>query len=126
MKTFIDPTIILISAKADDTVIDQLDPQAKGDEAMSEHRDQFRLPFLLDLRPSSEFYYDSARSKLMSLNIAEDDGPSFSLSVPGEYPFGHNETGAQGQQCQLLRLAGWVDIESRVTVSELAEDTMHY
>lgn len=117
MKTFIDPTVILVSTKIDDAVIDRFDPEAKSGESASGTNDQFRLPFLLEVRPPSEFYYDAARSKLMTLRLGENDGAQVTFNVPGDHLGGYDAEGAHGQQGQLLRLAGWVDMESRVTVS---------
>lgn len=98
-------------------MIDQLNPESRVGESASRHQDHFSLPLLLDVRPSSEFYYDTAKSKLLNLRFGEDDGTRLSLNVPGESLLGNGDSDAHGQQCQLLRLAGWVDIESRVTVS---------
>ncbi|XPS97973.1 hypothetical protein M3J09_007189 [Ascochyta lentis] len=116
LKTFIDPTVILVSTKIDDAVIDRFDPEAKNSELGSSNNDQFRLPFLLDVRPPSEFYYDAAKSKLMTLRLGEDDGTRVSFNVPGDHLSGHEDEGTRGQQGQLLRLAGWIDLESRTTV----------
>jgi DNA mismatch repair protein MSH5 len=118
VRTFINPTVILISTKIDDTVIDRFDPEAKNRGSVSGDNDQFRLPFLLDVRPPSEFYYDAAKGKLMTLRLGEDDGAQVSFNVPGDH-LGAGDEGALGQQGQLLRLAGWVDMESRTTVSDL-------
>jgi DNA mismatch repair protein MSH5 len=73
---------------------------------VSGDNDQFRLPFLLEVRPPSEFYYDA------------ENGTRVRFSVPGELAaIDHlNEESTVGQQGQLLRLAGWVDLESRSTV----------
>ncbi|RAR08460.1 DNA mismatch repair protein MutS [Stemphylium lycopersici] len=65
LKTYIDPTVILVSTKIDDKVIDRFDPEASNGESMSGDNDQFRLPFLLEVRPPSEFYYESAKNKLV-------------------------------------------------------------
>lgn len=117
MKTFIDPTVILVSTKIDDAVMDRFDPEAKSSESVSGDNDQFRLPFLLDVRPPSEFYYGAAKNKLMTLRLGEEDGPQVSFNVPGDDLGGCDDNGTLGQQGQLLRLAGWIDIESRTTVS---------
>ncbi|KAF2632157.1 hypothetical protein BU25DRAFT_487709 [Macroventuria anomochaeta] len=116
LKTFIDPTVILVSTKIDDAVINRFDPEAKSGESVSGNNDQFRLPFLLDVRPPSEFYYDAAKNKLMILRLGEDDGTQVSFNIPGDHLGGYDDEGALGQQGQLLRLAGWIDMESRVTV----------
>lgn len=98
-------------------MIDRFDPEARSSESVSRTNDQFRLPFLLDIRPPSEFYYDTAKSKLMTLRLGEEDGAQVTFNVPGDRLVGYDAEGAPGQQGQLLRLAGWVDTESRVTVS---------
>ncbi|KAH6615072.1 muts domain V-domain-containing protein [Boeremia exigua] len=116
LKGFVDPTVILISSKVDDTVIDHLDPEAKSDESVSGNKDQFRLPFLLDVRPPNEFYYDTAKNKLMTLVLGEEGGSRVSFNVPGDHLGGHDVESATGQQGHLLRLAGWVDMESCITV----------
>jgi DNA mismatch repair protein MSH5 len=127
LRTFIDPTVILVSTKIDDAVINRFDPEAKSDGSVSGDKDQFRLPFLLEVRPPSDFLYDVARSKLVNLHLGKEDGTQISFNAPGDlgardYPIKDNVACQQGQ---LLRLAGWVNIESRVTVG-LHYTNMHY
>ncbi|KAF2032567.1 hypothetical protein EK21DRAFT_60557 [Setomelanomma holmii] len=119
LRTFIDPTVILVSTKIDDAVIDRFDPEAKSGACNGCDNDQFRLPFSLEVRPPSEFYYDTARSKLVNLQLGEENGTRVNFNVPGELAaVDHidNDDNAARQQGQLLRLAGRIDIESRVTV----------
>lgn len=118
VRLSIDPTVVLVSTKIDDTVIDCFDPDAKSMASMSGDNDQFRLPFVLEVRPPSEFYYDAAKGKLVSLRLDEGDHSRVSFNVPGELTAIDNgdEEGALGQQGQLLRLAGCIDLESRATV----------
>jgi DNA mismatch repair protein MSH5 len=119
LRIFINPTVILVSTKIDDTVIDRFDPEARNSGSASVDNDQFRLPFLLEVRPPSEFYYNAAKSKLVNLHLGEENGTRVSFNVPGELGANDHleEDNVAGQQGQLLRLAGWIDIESRVTVS---------
>jgi hypothetical protein len=119
LRMFIDPTVILVSTKIDDTVIDRLDPDVKSGSSASGDNNQFRLPFLLEVRPPSEFHYDTAKGKLINLHLGEEGGTRVTFNVPGELGANNHlsEENGTGQQGQLLRLAGWVDIESRVTVS---------
>ncbi|KAJ5058840.1 muts domain V-domain-containing protein [Bipolaris maydis] len=113
LRIYIDPTVILVSTKIDDKVIDCFDPDAKSGD-----NDQFRLPFLLEIRPPSEFNYDCAKNKLANLRLGEDDDTHIEFNIPGELAtVGHPGKGqSAGQQGQLLRLAGWIDLESRSTV----------
>lgn len=117
MRTFIEPTVILVSTKIDDRVIERFDPEARNECASSDN-DQFRLPFLLEIRPPNEFSYDAAKSKLVSLRLGDESGTRVSFNIPGELAsMNHlNEEGTLGQQGQLLRLAGWIDLDSRSTV----------
>lgn len=118
LRMFIDPTVILVSTKIDDTVIDRFDPEARSGSSVSGDNDQFRLPFLLEVRPPSEFFYDAARSKLVNLHLGEEYGTRVNFNVPGELGANDNfeEDNIAAQQGQLLRLAGWIDIDSRATV----------
>jgi DNA mismatch repair protein MSH5 len=70
------------------------------------------LPYRLLIRPSNEFAYDSARCKLIALRIGEEQGPD--VVVPADL----HDVSADGGQSRgnLLKLAAWVDMESRVTV----------
>ncbi len=116
VRTSVEPTVVLLSAKVDDAVIDSFDPGMNGSESASGDNDPFRLPFLLENRPPSEFYYEAAKSKLMTLNLGEDSGPQVRFCVPGDHLNGLEEDRVHGSQGLLLRLAGMVDMESRVTV----------
>ncbi|KAF2264564.1 hypothetical protein CC78DRAFT_580350 [Lojkania enalia] len=119
LKTYIEPTVILVSTKIDDAVLDRLDSEARSRTSEEGSNDQFRLPFSLDVRPSPEFYYEAAKNKLVYLNLGEDDGPQVTFVVPGDViavdGLGESEN-AVGRLAQLLRLSGWIDMESRLTV----------
>ncbi|CAO2650650.1 Nn.00g019420.m01.CDS01 [Neocucurbitaria sp. VM-36] len=117
LRIFVNPTVILMSTKIDDAVIDRIDPEATRGSVTGDN-DQFRLPFLLEVRPHSEFYYDAGKRKLVSLRLGEEDGIRVSFNVPGDLTAvdQHDGDDAVGQHGYLLRLAGWIDIESRVTV----------
>ncbi|KEQ73926.1 mismatch repair protein 5 [Aureobasidium namibiae CBS 147.97] len=120
LKTFIDPTIILVSSKFDDTVLEKLDPERRnmgdGDSAV------YGMPALRSARPVSEFSYDSARSRLVNLKLGHEDGPRITFMTPGDLTAESSEDcmagdgAVESRQGQLLRLAGWIDVDSRVTV----------
>ena len=118
MRVYIDPTVILVSTRIDDRVIDCLDPDFKSGGSVSGDNDQFRLPFLLQVRPPSEFSHDSGMKKLAGLRFGDQNGTHIEFNIPGElatvgYP---DRDHPVSQQAQLLRLAGWIDLESRSTV----------
>lgn len=78
------------------------------------------LPYVMEIRPPPEFNVDSARSKLINLNLATDDGPRVDLVTPGDVSGARGDDGqgdGSGRHEQLLRLAGWIDIENSVGVS---------
>ncbi|TID21742.1 mismatch repair protein 5 [Venturia nashicola] len=111
----VEPTVILVSMRIDDEVMDRLDPELRHRaSSVAESNDQFRLPYLLDVRPSGDFNYESSKSKLANLRLDSDEGPRIILTIPGDVIDMHDEN--SGQHEHLLRLAGWVDVESRVTV----------
>lgn len=119
MRLFIDPTVVLTSTKVDDLVVERLDPDPKSGASSSVHNDQFCLPFLFEVRPPNEFYYETAKGKLMDLRVGEQDGATIRFQVPGELASAAPQLdggGIVGQQEQMLRLAGWINLESRITV----------
>ncbi|KAF2495890.1 hypothetical protein BU16DRAFT_560749 [Lophium mytilinum] len=119
LKSFIEPTVVLVSARADDAVIDRLDPEARGSTSIDGSNDPFRLPYLLEVRPSSEFSYDAAKNKLVNLKLGDDGGPQVTFIVPGDVIAAEGADdggGFIGRHEQLLRLSGWIDVESRLTV----------
>ena len=83
-------------------------------------KDQFRLPFVLEIRPASEYSYDGAKGKLANLRLDEVDGTQTTLVNPGDVvpaeDFDGNED-AGSRQGRFLRLAGRIDLDSRLTVS---------
>lgn len=122
LKLFIDPTVILTSTKCNEETIERLDPELRNPQASVDGRsDQTRLPYLLECRPSPEFGYDSARNKLVNLRIGQRGGPAVTYVIPGDVVThdedpGDGEGGPTGRQSQLLRLSGWVNLESKSTV----------
>jgi hypothetical protein len=122
LRMYIDPTVILVSTKIDDAVIERFDPEGRSGSSVSGDNDQFRLPFLLEVRPPSEYSYDVARSKLVNLHLGEEYGTRLRFNIPGELGANeHDEGNIAGKQGQLLRLAGWVDVDSQATVSPLSQ-----
>jgi DNA mismatch repair protein MSH5 len=74
--------------------------------------------YVLDARPSSEFYYEAAKNKLVNLEQSAGPAPSIMFTTPGDDLVGdaeadHSSTGRQGK---LMRLAGWIDLDSKLTV----------
>jgi hypothetical protein len=79
--------------------------------------DQFSPPYILEIRPSSEFSYDAARVKLVNLKIDSDAGPQINYTIPGDAVLENlYEAGNTGRQAKLLRLSAWIDMDSRLTV----------
>ena len=81
--------------------------------------------YVLDSRPSAEFQYEAAKNKIINLDIASEHGPEIVFTTPednpvsgGAYSQGHNDSGV-GRQGKLMRFAGWIDIDSRLTVCGL-------
>ncbi|KAF2093029.1 hypothetical protein NA57DRAFT_81710 [Rhizodiscina lignyota] len=123
LKTYVEPTVILVPNRVDDALIDKLDPEvgARGTTAESRaSRDQFRLPYNLEVRPSTEFAYEGARNKLVGLQIDHGEGPRVTFVIPGDVlPTSGVDDDTEdfsGRQGWLLKLAGWIDVESTITV----------
>lgn len=125
VKLFIDPSTILTSTKCAQETIGRLDPERPslnhGAASVDGRSDQTRLPYTLECRPNAEFGYDSARNRLVNLRIGQEGGPTVTFVVPGDV-VAHNDdqslgdNGFHGRQASFLRLSGWINLESRLTV----------
>ena len=120
VKLFIDPTVVVVSDKISDEACERLDPAMRERGSSVAGRSE-RLPYLIEFRPNAEFGYDSARNKLVNLRIGQPGGPNVTFVVPGDVVTHEDDMvggdmGFTGRQGQLLRLAGWINMESRFTV----------
>jgi DNA mismatch repair protein MSH5 len=124
VKLFIDPTVVLVSTRCNEELINRLDPDmanGRGSVVGERNGDTTRLPYLLECRPNAEFGYDTSRKKLVNLRIGQRHGPRVTFVVPGDIL---PQTGSRvvddyeqpDRQGQLLRLSGWINLESRLTV----------
>ncbi|PBP18638.1 mismatch repair protein 5 [Diplocarpon rosae] len=121
LKVHLQPTVILISTRADEELEDHLGKDARGIDQGDEAND-ISGSYILDARPSSEFSADGALSKLLGLEIIADTGPDIIFTVPGDSMAGEGTTGRQGR---LMRLAGWIDLDSETTIG-CAGAVLHY
>ena len=83
--------------------------------------DQPNMPYLLEFRPPGEFKYENARKKLATLKFSGGKGGAYlRYSVPGDLVTADevdDRAGAiYGRQAQVIKLGGYVDLESRLTV----------
>lgn len=139
MKLHAQPTVILLSSKADEIVSTHLDPTggtygsvagdgeyrhlrklSTADIAMISAED-FAAPYLLEVRPSQEFGFESAKVKLSNLHLTSKTVPRMAFTTPGDAELYEDyiestEPEYTGRQGKLLRLSGIVDLESRLTV----------
>ena len=76
--------------------------------------------YVLNAQPSSDFSYEGAMNKLANLELSADEGSNIIFTTPGDElatdPYGNGDYGLTGRQGRLLRLAGWIDLDSKLTV----------
>ena len=74
----------------------------------------------MEVRPSSEFAYESSRNKLANLDLHYENEPGVKLLIPGDIigteGVAASGRGFDGRHAQLLKLGGWIDLESRLTI----------
>ena len=136
MKLFINPTVVLLSIRTDDSVLNVFESQSQttasengtGEASFSFcallmwSGDQPSLPYVFELRPPSEFHYESSLPKLASLQLGRHNITHIRFEVPGALPvvdaFETNDHAQEysSQRNQLLRLSATVDLNSRLTV----------
>ncbi|KAF7936017.1 uncharacterized protein EAE98_002236 [Botrytis deweyae] len=119
LKVHIDPTVILISTRCEESLEDHLQKDAKGIDR-GDANDIFGS-YILDSRPASEFYYETAKNKLASLGIEGPRGAGMMLATPddelaGNHTHDQADLSGKGRQGRFMRLAGWIDLESRISV----------
>ena len=82
--------------------------------------DQFRLPFILEIRPSPEFAYETGKRKLVDIQPVAGTGPQMFFITPGEGDsydgLDYQEAGFTNRQGKILQLSGRIDLESRLSV----------
>ncbi|APA14707.1 hypothetical protein SS1G_06712 [Sclerotinia sclerotiorum 1980 UF-70] len=120
LKIHVEPTIILISNRCEEALEEYLQKDAKvidrGDGS------EIFGSYTLDSRPAAEFYYEAAKNRLASLDIGAAGDAGMMFVTPGDDFAGDRnhiqaDLGGAGRQGALMRLAGWVDLESRNSVS---------
>lgn len=82
--------------------------------------------YILDSRPSSDFKYETAKIKLANLELSNNGAPNIMFMTPGDNISGDftDENGRMsGRQGQLMKLAGLVDLDSKLTVRYLSSAT---
>jgi DNA mismatch repair protein MSH5 len=90
---------------------------APANDAAAEN---FGLPYILEVRPPNDFHTEAAKTKLIGLNIAADVGPRIDFTTPGDVLGADMDDGpehALGSNGQLLKIAGFVDLENSAGVS---------
>jgi DNA mismatch repair protein MSH5 len=83
--------------------------------------DRLPLPYRLDYRPNLEFSYEGAKNKLGNLQSIFAGREGVKFLIPGEpltYDDGqeHDDFESTSRQGKLLRISGWINLESKVSV----------
>ncbi|TVY50120.1 MutS protein-like protein [Lachnellula occidentalis] len=130
LKLHAQPTRILISTRSEERLEEHLSKDARGidrgDEAsvfFEAQNSSSRLThcalddvfgsYVLDSQQSIDFKFDSAKNKLVNLELGVDETPKVVFAVPGDDMTG--EHGSTGRQGRLMRLGGWMDLDSVLT-----------
>jgi DNA mismatch repair protein MSH5 len=75
----------------------------------------------VDYRPNSEFNYEGAKDKLANLQSILVGGEGVRFLIPGDSltyddDQEHDELGSTSHQGKLLRISGWINLDSRVSL----------
>ncbi|MCJ1308042.1 MutS protein msh5 [Agyrium rufum] len=121
LKLYVQPTVILISTRVDASVDELLDPEGPGRGSISGDSGRFRLPYILEVRPGTEFNFESGKRKLLDMLGESSHVPQSTFFIPSDthnFETGNNgrDAGFTNRQGALLRLSSLVDLESRLSV----------
>ncbi|KAL8732568.1 MAG: hypothetical protein Q9181_003910 [Wetmoreana brouardii] len=105
----------------DEDVSSLLDSNDVSRGSTGEHADELAAPYLLEVRPSPEFGYEAGKAKLSNIRLSNAIAHYVAFFTPGDAEsyqdyVDSNEPGCTGRQGKLLRLAGRINLESRLTV----------
>ncbi|KAG9247326.1 muts domain V-domain-containing protein [Calycina marina] len=114
LKLHAQPTVVLISTRAEESLEEHLKKEERGIDRGDDANDIFGA-YILDSRPSSEFYYDGALSRLLQLELGDATYSSMEFKTPDDEITGGGQDGA-GQQTRMMRLSGCMDLDSRLTI----------
>ncbi|OQD89689.1 hypothetical protein PENANT_c002G00866 [Penicillium antarcticum] len=111
----IKPTVVLTPPRVD------LDVQNQNHNLAQEDVSSAYLPYQIDVRPTSEFNYSNAESKLLGLDISSSHEECFRFLVPqtglhGPEEVNPEEMGFTLQGGRLLRISSSIDMENPVTI----------
>jgi DNA mismatch repair protein MSH5 len=136
LKLYAQPTVVLISTRSEERLEEHLNREARGiargDEASefapksyselaeSVCKDDIFGSYVLDSLPSSDFNYAAAKNRLINLELNVDEAPKVIFTTPGEQligdaAYGQAAQGGTGRKGRLIRLAGWIDLDSKLT-----------
>jgi DNA mismatch repair protein MSH5 len=79
------------------------------------------VPYSLEHRPNAEFSYEAAKNKLVNLQSFLTGGEGMKFLTPGESLTyddreEQDEFGSTSRQGKLLRISGWINLDSKVSV----------
>ncbi|RKF63192.1 MutS protein-like protein 5 [Erysiphe neolycopersici] len=119
LKLQIQPTVILISSKAEEKLECHLSQDARGIDREGEGNDVLGS-YVLEYRPALDFSFEHAKNKLVNLILDKERESDIVFTTPEDLlgnPVGDQiNKQSMGRQGRLMRLAGMVDLESKVTV----------
>lgn len=134
LKLHAQPSIIIISTRSDEKLEEHLGREARSIDRRDDASEfaahtvielannapgNISGSYILDTRPSSDFNYVTGRNKLTNLELTCDGGFEIAFTVPGEElackEVDNPHQGRSGRQGRLMKLAGRVDLDSRLT-----------
>ncbi|TQS38393.1 hypothetical protein Golomagni_01101 [Golovinomyces magnicellulatus] len=115
----VQPSVILISNRTDEKLEKLLAKDARGIDREGEGND-VTGSYVLESRLSSDFSFESAKNKMVNLTLKLNKESDIVFTTPEDMILDsarhHISRTGMGHQGRLMRLAGCIDLDSRVTV----------
>ncbi|OCT44270.1 DNA mismatch repair protein [Cladophialophora carrionii] len=120
LKLDLQPTTVILSPRSDATANSLHDRLRRNASLVDGDEGQPPLPYQLEMRPTPEFHYDAALTKLAGLcSFGEPNATE--LLIPGatmmyEEELHPEELGLTKRRGRLIQISAWLDVENKVSI----------
>ncbi|EXJ55077.1 hypothetical protein A1O7_08002 [Cladophialophora yegresii CBS 114405] len=120
LKLDLQPTTVILSPRSGATADNANDRLGRNTSLVDGDEGQPPLPYQIEMRPTPEFHYDAALTKLAGLRAFAEDSTA-ELLIPGESMLYEEdlqpeELGLTKGRGKLIQISAWLDVENKISI----------